>query len=121
MYRVIVTNPEILMTNDELRKLWKVTKFIKKILAFVFDEGHCISQWGTFRKNYLAVGLIRHLISVPVPFYVASATLPPVVLSELRKLLFIRSKDDTTQVLCSNDRPDIQLMVRPLVYPAGSF
>lgn len=109
------------MTNDDLTKLWKISQFTKRILMFVFDEGHCIAQWGTFRKNYLSVGILRHRIGEPIPFYIASATLPPRVLYETRQLLYLKATPGTTKVLCSNDRPDIRLSVRQLAYPASSY
>ena len=55
MYRVIIINPEILMGNEEVNKMWKKSKVTKRILNFIFDEGYCISQWGSFRKEYLHV------------------------------------------------------------------
>ncbi|KAJ3565032.1 hypothetical protein NP233_g7904 [Leucocoprinus birnbaumii] len=119
-YRVIITNPEILMENDDLAKLWKKGTFTEQIIAIVFDEGHCISQWGKFRKNYLAVGMLRYIITDPVPFYVATATLPPPMVSETKRLLHLQP-DHTEEILCSNDRPDISLMVRPMTYPASSY
>ncbi|XP_006458573.1 hypothetical protein AGABI2DRAFT_64836, partial [Agaricus bisporus var. bisporus H97] len=119
-YEVVVTNPEILIASDELNFLWKKPSFTAHILGFVFDEGHCIVQWGKFRKHYLAVGILRHLITDPVPFYVASATLPTPLIAEIRKLLHMNS-ERTVEVLCSNDRPDIALMVRELSYPSSSY
>jgi superfamily II DNA helicase RecQ len=119
-YEVIVTNPEILMTNDNLRKLWNVSSFTSQILGFVFDEGHCIVQWGKFRKHYLAVGIIRHIIGAPIPFYVASATLPPPLIAKISRLLHT-DPSNTTQLLCSNDRPDVALMVQPLRRLASSY
>lgn len=119
-YEVVVTNPEILVTSDELKALWKVPSFTERILGFVFDEAHCISQWGKFRKHYLAVGILRYLISEPVPFYAASATFPPPIIAETRRLLHMNSKS-TAEILCSNDRPEIGLMVRELVYPSSSY
>jgi superfamily II DNA helicase RecQ len=109
------------MTSNEVSKLWKIPKFTKKILAFVFDEAHCITQWGVFRKNYLSLGLLRHLIPDPVPFYVASATLPKPLITEIARLLHLQPNNNTMRVLCSNDRPDISLAVKALVYPANSF
>ncbi|KAL4259777.1 hypothetical protein AB1N83_012304 [Pleurotus pulmonarius] len=41
-YRVIIINPEILMSPACL-DLWKNKKFTSKILNFVFDEGHCVT------------------------------------------------------------------------------
>ncbi|EKM74280.1 hypothetical protein AGABI1DRAFT_24096, partial [Agaricus bisporus var. burnettii JB137-S8] len=119
-YQVVVTNPEILLTSDELSLLWKTSSFTSRLIGFIFDEGHCISQWGKFRKHYLAIGIIRYLISKPVPFYVASATLPPPVVTEVRKLLHM-TQENTSLVLCSNERPDIALMVRELKRPSSSY
>lgn len=108
------------MTSDELRDLWKASSFTSRILGLIFDEGHCIAQWGKFRKHYLAVGVIRYIIGDLIPFYVASATLPPPLISEIRRLLHLRPQK-TTQILCSNDRPDIALMVRALNRPSSSY
>jgi superfamily II DNA helicase RecQ len=55
-YRVVVINPEILMGSDDVDTLWKKPKVTKRILSFIFDEVHCISQWNKFRKEYLRVG-----------------------------------------------------------------
>jgi superfamily II DNA helicase RecQ len=119
-YDVVVTNPEILVTSSELKDLWKKSSFTQRLLGFVFDEGHCISQWGGFRKHYLAVGIIRYLITNPVAFYVTSATLPPPIIAEIRRLLHI-NPDTVTEILCSNDCPDIALRVQEMKCPSSSY
>ncbi|KIJ96062.1 hypothetical protein K443DRAFT_10882 [Laccaria amethystina LaAM-08-1] len=119
-YNVVIINPETLMGNDEVEKLWKKPDFTKRLLNFVFDEGHCISQWGSFRKEYAHLGALRYLIQKHVPFYVASATLPLPILLDITDILQLRL-DKTEQILRSNDRPEISLMVRSLVSPANSF
>lgn len=119
-YRVVIINPEILMGNEELEKLWKKPKVTKRILNFIFDEGHCISQWGSFRKEYLHVGALRYLIPECIPFYVASATLPSSTLLDIVDILKLR-EGQTENIMCSNDRPEISLMVRGLAFPANSF
>ena len=78
-YRIVTINPEILMNNPNVDKLWKKPQFMKKILNFIFDEEHCISQWGAFLKEYLQIGALRYLIPESIPFYIPSATLPPTV------------------------------------------
>ena len=119
-YRVVIINPEILMGNEELEKLWKKPKVTKRILNFIFDEGHCISQWGTFQKEYLHVGALRYLIPECISFYVASATLPSTTVLDIADILKLR-KGQTENIMCSNDRPEINLMVRGLAFPANSF
>ncbi|KAF5381314.1 hypothetical protein D9615_008286 [Tricholomella constricta] len=119
-YRVVIINPELLMGDDNITKLWIKPQFTKHILYFTFDEGHCISQWGKFRKEYLQVGNLRYLIPETIPFYVASATLPPAVRRDIAEILHLRS-NKTEYILRSNDRPEIRLMVRALSFPASSF
>ena len=108
------------MGNEELEKLWKKPKVTKRILNFIFDEGHCISQWGTFRKEYLHVGALQYLIPECIPFYVASATLPNPTLLDIFDILKLR-QGLTENIMCSNDQPEISLMVRELSFPANSF
>ncbi|KAG6851505.1 hypothetical protein C0991_001314 [Blastosporella zonata] len=121
-YSVVVINPELLMGHKNVKQWWSKADMTKKILHFIFDEGHCISQWGSFQKDYKRVGELRWLIPRPerIPFYIASATLPPPVLHDVKNILRFRA-DDTKELLRSNDRPDIHLLVRPLEHPAGSF
>ncbi|KIL65828.1 hypothetical protein M378DRAFT_47762, partial [Amanita muscaria Koide BX008] len=118
-YRVIVINPELLMGNSAVAKLWK-TKFARKILTIIFDEAHCISQWGDFRSEYKYLGDLRFQINNEVPFYAVSATLPPAVLADIRLTLRLRH-GQTVCLQRSVDRPDISLMVRPFLYPLSSF
>ncbi|KAF8983860.1 P-loop containing nucleoside triphosphate hydrolase protein [Cyathus striatus] len=64
-----------------------IPKVTSRILNFIFDEGHCISQWGKFRKEYLNVGMLCYLIPEHIPFYIASATLLPDVVVEINDIL----------------------------------
>ena len=63
---------------------------------------------------------LRYLISEDIPFYIASATLPPAVLLDVIEILCLRP-GKTEKILRSNDRPEIRLMVRGLTFPANSF
>lgn len=100
--------------------LWKKSPFTSKILHFVFDEGHCISQWGEFRKEYLNIGGLRYLIPETIPFYVATATLPAPVLLDITEILRLRS-DSTEHVIHSNNRPDVHLIVRGIKFGLDSY
>ena len=108
------------MANLDVQDLWKKPKVTRRLLNFIFDEGQCISQWGSFRNEYLHLGLLRYLIPEAVPFYVPSATLPPVVISDINEILHLRA-DFTERIMCSNDRPEIALVIRGLTFPANSF
>ena len=109
------------MMDARVQALWKKSKFTKRILNFIFDEGHCISQWGSFRKEYLLVGNLRHLILEVIPFYVASATLPAIVLLDVANILHLRTGSEIVKIIQSNDRPDLRLHARQLVFNANCY
>lgn len=122
-YRVIIVSPEILMQRDGIKgfaMLWKKPQFTNKILYFVFDEGHCISKWSSFRREYLTIGTLRFLIPDRIPFYIASATLPAPVLLDVSDILQLRPSE-TESVTLSCDRPDIHLVARPIQYTMNTF
>jgi len=100
--------------------MWRKPKVVSKLLNIIFDEGHCIKQWGGFRSDYLHVGTLRHLFPERVPFYVPSATLPWLVQQEIETILKLRPAQ-TERIICSNDRPEIRLCVRQMQYSARSF
>ncbi|EMD34258.1 hypothetical protein CERSUDRAFT_55318 [Gelatoporia subvermispora B] len=120
-HQVVVINPEVLMrSKGHCDKLWKNSDFTSRILYFVFDEGHCISEWSAFREQYKHVGSLRYLIPDSIPFYVASATLPTPVLSDVTDLLNLRP-NQTDHIFRSNDRPDIAIGVRRMRHAADSY
>src|ERR1700759_3119292 len=93
-FRVVIINPEVLMKRRGFYEtmLWSHKPFVSQIFNVIFDEGHCILQWGsTFRPEYKEVGTLRYLIP-NVPFYITSATIPPTMIVDLKEILHL-SKD----------------------------
>ena len=119
-YHVIVINPELLLGNTLIGRLWKSRSPKNRILNIIFDEAHCITQWGTFRNKYKNVGDLRYLISGTTPIYAVSATLLQAVLADIRTTLRLRL-DKTIYFQQSNDCPDIELVVCSLAFPAQMF
>jgi len=107
------------MGSNKVETMWKKTQVMKRILSFFFDEGHCISQWKKFRKQYLRVGNLRYLIPEKIPFYIASATLPPPVLLDIIEILKLHPQK-TVHIIYSNDHLEIRLMVQGLVCAVSS-
>jgi superfamily II DNA helicase RecQ len=120
-HRVIVTNVENIMKHGGgFEKLLKKKSFISKLISVVWDEAHCVSKWGGFRPDYKDANRLRYLIPHSVPFLLASATLPSLVLDNTLEILQARAAQ--TKILSrSNDRPNVHLVVRKMVYPCNSF
>ncbi|KAK6969037.1 P-loop containing nucleoside triphosphate hydrolase protein [Favolaschia claudopus] len=111
-HQVIITSPDMCLKHDKFRQLISTPAFAKKIAAFVIDEAHCISQWGEdFRPEYSKLGTLRAFVPLHVPFLFASATLPPLVLEEVRKSLHI-FPESSYHVNLGTDRPNIAWFVQ---------
>ena len=92
---------------------------MSKVFNIVFDEGHCISQWGsTFCPEYKLVGVLR-FIAPGIPFYITSATIPHAMLQDIKEMLHIPS--DSLLFQRSNDRHNIAFCVKKMQYPMSSF
>jgi superfamily II DNA helicase RecQ len=63
---------------------------------------------------------LHYLLPKNIPFYVTSATLPPLVLYDVMDILHIRH-DNVHTMQRSNDRPNVHLIVQQMVHPAKSF
>ena len=119
-YRVIITNPETLLEkNGRFLRLLKNHDFLPHVIGIVIDEAHCVVNWGTFRTEYKNMGLLRHILPTSIPLYLASATLPPSILNDVRKLMHIR--DDACVEIMSNDRPNVSIMVREITHGLNSY
>lgn len=111
MYRAIIVSPEKILTDKHFDNLWANKKFLSKLFNMSIDEGHCISQWGReFRPEYANLGQLRYILPDHVHFHIVSATMPNLILSDVRKQLRM-NVDTTTMIRCSNNRANIQYVV----------
>lgn len=117
---MIVSPEQLMKPNGVFESLFRKAEFTRNIISIIFDEAHCISSWGDFRPEYKEVGRLRFNIPETIPFAIVSATLPTNVLSEV--LVFLRvNSQKLERVVLSNDRPNINLVVRKLKFSANSF
>lgn len=119
-YRIIITNPETMLDkNGRFLRILKDQSFLCKLITVIIDEAHCVVNWGSFRPEYRELGLLRYAIPASVPLFLTSATLPPVLLRDVRRLLHIRP--NPYEEIMSNDRPNVAIMVRKITYPLNTF
>lgn len=120
-HRVILVSPEKILKDQRFSRLWESKKFLSKLFNISFDEGHCISQWGKeFRLEYAELGRLRWILPSHVRFHVVSATMPELVLDDVKTKLNMRP-ETTTVIKCSNDRPNIHIMVEEMQYSPNSI
>ncbi|KAI0639716.1 P-loop containing nucleoside triphosphate hydrolase protein [Trametes polyzona] len=114
-YSVVVTGPKLLVGQDNpVRALFNNARFTRRILGFIVDEAHCISQWGgDFRREYAELDVIRALIPPSASVQLTSATLPPLVLAEAMKILRVQP-EKVFLLNLGNDRRNITWEVRSM-------
>lgn len=95
------------LKDDRFRQILSDPKISTHLAAVIVDEAHCISQWGDkFREDYSRLGTLRALVPSQVPFLVTSATLPPLVLAQVRTTVHIQTST-SYHVNVGIDRPNI--------------
>lgn len=110
-YRHIIISPELSISKMISTQLFSKPEFYERLRMVFIDEAHCASLWGSsFRPDYALLGLLRGRFPRNVPFAIASATLPPHVLDDIRRLLNIAT--DAKHIAVTNARPNVALSVR---------
>src|SRR5580700_7351493 len=110
-HQIILTSPEMCLEHPKFSALFRNAEFTQRVSAVVVDEAHCISQWGEgFHKKFSELGTLRSYVPTSVPFLVTSATLPPLVLDEVRQNLTF-SQTQTFFVNLGNERLNITPIV----------
>ncbi|KAI0090787.1 P-loop containing nucleoside triphosphate hydrolase protein [Irpex rosettiformis] len=121
-YRVLIFSPDIMMKRGGRCQtiLWPTKSFVSKIQRIIFDEAHCVLQWGlSFRPEYKAAANITFYLPT-IPVYLSSATMAPAIVSQLKQVFRLTEKN-TEVFQRSNDRPNIAIVVRRMQYPQDSF
>lgn len=116
---VVVSPEQALKPEGPFMKLWHKAEFTSKIISITWDEAHCVSAWGRFRKEYKEAGRLRYIIPRSIPYLLPSATLPREVRSAVVNTLQVREGHEIIQR--SNDCPNILLAVRKIQHSLSSF
>ncbi|KIJ12990.1 hypothetical protein PAXINDRAFT_14203 [Paxillus involutus ATCC 200175] len=120
-YRAVIVSPEQLMKpGGEFQKLLTKEEFTSHVISFVFDEAYCIMSWGELRPEYKELQQLCYIISYRIPYMIASATLTPELLCDVKKLLHLRSENLLT-IHTSTDRPNLALCIRKIKYTLSTY
>lgn len=121
LHCVVITSPELCLEHDRFRQLLNSSKFAEKIGAIIIDEAHCISQWGDkFRALYAELGTLRAFVPHKVPFFITSATLPPLVLAQVHATVHMQA-ETSYHVNLGMDRPNIAWFIRRMAGAKKDF
>ncbi len=111
-FSVIFTSPEILLQYASVflfRPVCNMSSlFTKRLACIAIDKAHLVWGWRTFRKEYAALGTLRHCFP-KVPIMALSATITPNVLGYIRESLHLHAP--TPLYKQPLDRPNITQMV----------
>ena len=102
------------------RSLSKTSCFTDNLISIIFDEAHCISAWGAFRPEYKDVGCLRFMLPRHIPILITSATLPPLVLDDVKSILQLRN-DKLVIFRRSSDWPNIHIFICSIINSLSSF
>lgn len=117
-YQLIIASPEYVEQDFRFRTyLWNSASFCKLVQRLVFDEAHCVMDWGGFRPAYLRMCFLRLLLP-HATFLAMTATLTPTMASELKRHLGLF---DVELVRRSNDRCNIVPIVRGMRHTVHSL
>lgn len=118
-YQQVLVSPEIAISREFSQRVLSRREFTDHLCCVCIDEAHCINIWGGgFRPDYAELGVLRGRLPRNVPFLIASATLPPHVLDDIRSKLQLSER--AQRVAVSNDRPNIALSVRTMKFSEES-
>jgi len=110
---LLYTSPERLNKDQNLKKLLNDMTQANLLRRFVFDEAHCIVEWGhDFRPDYLEAAKHVRKINEGVPITALTATAPLSIRKHLAQVLGL--DPGLVKILeRSHDRPEIRYYTFP--------
>lgn len=107
--KFVYTTPETLRNDVVFRETVKSLGSKNQISYLVFDEAHCISQWGNgFRPDYLSIAEESRSIAPKATIVLLSATATPEVISDITQAVGL---DNLNLVVDHFDRPNLKFEV----------
>ena len=73
--QLVFITPENIMNNARYRDMLQSEVYMKKLVALIVDEAHCVKTWGDqFRRAFAALGDLRSIIPTEVNVMALTAT-----------------------------------------------
>jgi superfamily II DNA helicase RecQ len=120
VYQLIVASPEYIEQDSRFRtELWNSPEFRNRVERIIFDEAHCILDWGDFRPSYKRLCFLHPLIP-HATFFALSATMTPDMTREIQSLLSLDSQATET-IRLSNGRTNLGLVVKQMAHTQQSL
>ncbi|KAI0073322.1 P-loop containing nucleoside triphosphate hydrolase protein [Panus rudis PR-1116 ss-1] len=113
-YRVLFMGPEMVLSHAACRDAIMSLGSKGRIMSFLVDEAHCISQWGgDFRPKYSELGQLRSFVPPAVPILAFSATVTPATLHDIETTLQLHLPSGFYFNM-GNDRPNVKMIVKEM-------
>jgi superfamily II DNA helicase RecQ len=114
-YRICYSSPEILLRNNEFKKLFRKERFRRQIIAFAIDEAHVIKIWkDSFRRDYDELHALRVITGSEVPCMALTTTSPTETFEVVYDVLGMGVSRNFWGIDMGTNRPNLQLWVRPI-------
>ena len=119
-YTVVIASPEQLVKWDGGFEtlFWDIT-FWACIMSVMFNESHCITQWGSFQPEYSEISRLRYLLS-ETHFIFALTTFLPLIFNEI-KSSFGLSPGNFVYIRWPNDCSNVYIDVRKIEHVVNSY
>ncbi|THV04156.1 P-loop containing nucleoside triphosphate hydrolase protein [Dendrothele bispora CBS 962.96] len=121
-FRVGFVGPEMALSKDFHANVLESEVFQESCIVLVVDEAHNISEWGTddFRPDFARIQALLGRLPSNLPTLVASATVPPEIIEDIKDKLGTMRKD-TAMIAVSNEKPNVSLSVHIMQHPQDTF
>ncbi|KAK7029253.1 hypothetical protein R3P38DRAFT_2524765, partial [Favolaschia claudopus] len=120
-FRVALVSPELAVGKSFHEHVLKLATFQQNNIGLIIDELYAVEEWGTddFRPAYGELATLLKRMPTGTPLIMASATLPPLLLTSIVHKLGVGSNHQ--HVAFSNQKGNVALSVRIMQHAQGTY
>ena len=121
-YRICYASPELLLRNNNFKKLYRKEKFRRRIIVFAVDEAHVIKHWkDSFRKDYDELQTLKVISGAEIPWMALTATCTTSAFETIYDTLGMGGSRRFWGIDMGADQPNVRLWVHPMEYSSVDF